>query len=93
MPELPLQRADAHLVLLERGRPPPLPEEESHQGPVHRLLQRVQRQDPPRRLDGRLPSLGANLVAEQPRQPLQGQLVESLPLEGPPFLEGGLVQR
>ena len=66
-PQLPLQRADAHLVLLERGSPPPLAGIEPHERAVHIFLQGVQRQQPHRRLNCVLRARGLALLGQQTR--------------------------
>ena len=92
-PQLPLQRADAHLVLLERGSPPPLADIEPHERAVHGLLQGIQPEQPHRRLNGVLRGRGLALLGQQPRQGLQRHLPQPLPLGDEPLLEQRLVHR
>ena len=90
-PQLPLQHADAHLVLLERGSPPPLAGIEPHERAVHRLLQGIQPEQPHRRLNRALRARGLALLGQQPRQGLQRHLPQPLPLGDEPLLEQRLV--
>jgi hypothetical protein len=85
--QLSLQTVDAQLVLLERRRPAPLPRVELHQGAVHGLLQRIEREQPQRRPDGAFRAGGPGLVGQEPGQGLQRNLAEPLALGHQPVLE------
>jgi hypothetical protein len=68
--ELALQRVHAKLVLAQCGLPAPKPCIEPHDGAVHGLLQRVQRQETKSGSDGRLGVAGLLLMGEQTAQGL-----------------------
>ena len=63
-PQLPLQHADAHLVLLERGPPTPLAGIEPHERAVRGLLQGIEPEQTHRRLDGALGGRGLGLFGQ-----------------------------
>ncbi len=88
--QLPLQQPGAELVLADRGGQSALPGVEAHQGPVHRLLGRVERQQADRRLDGALRGRRPLLAREEPAQAVQPPLPQPLALPGEPLLEGDL---
>ena len=90
-PELALQDVDAHLVLAQRHAATPLPRIEAHQRPLHRFLQRVEAEQARGDGDGRRDRAVLNVVREQFRQRLDGQLAQPLALGHQPFLEGRLL--
>jgi hypothetical protein len=81
------------LILAQRGRTSAEVRVASHQGAVHRFLQRIERQQPDRARHGRLDGARPPVVSEQPRQGLHGQLAQPLALPEQPFLERRLVER
>jgi hypothetical protein len=58
---------------------------------VDGFLQRVERDQAQRGADRRVRPVGAQMLAQEPREPLEGHLVESLPLHDAPLLERQLV--
>ena len=74
--QLVLERVHARLVLAERRATPPGLRVEAHEGPVHGLRRRVHAQQADRRADGRLAGVDPDLVREQPRQAVEGQLAQ-----------------
>ena len=90
--QLVLERGDAELELAERRSAPTELRVEPHQGPVNRLLQRVQAHQPKRRLNGRLERARVALVGEQSRERLQGELAQAHALRDQPFLEWRFLQ-
>ena len=90
-----LAREDAHtlLVLAKRGAAPAALRVQPHQRAMHRLLQRVERQQLQRGLHGRLTGVNLPLVREKLRERLQGQLTQPLALAQQPLLERRLVDR
>ena len=89
-PELALERGDAELILAEGGGAATELLVESHQCPVHGLLERVERQELHRRVHGGLHVAALPLMGEQLGERLHGELSQSLPLAEEPFLEGWL---
>ena len=57
------------------------------------LLQRVQRQQTERGVDGRLRGAGLVLMAEEPDERLNRQLVQPFAFRREPLVEGTLVER
>ncbi len=88
--ELAPQRLHAELVLAQCGFPAPKPRVELHDDAMHRLLQRVQRQETKTGLDGRFGLVGLLLMREQSAQALDHQLVQTLALRRQPLLERAL---
>ncbi len=85
------QHRHAGLVLTEGGGAPALAGEEAHERAVRALLQRIEGEQSPRRLDGRLDRATLHLLGQEPRQGLQDQLTETVALGPEPALEGLLV--
>jgi hypothetical protein len=88
--ELPLEPLHAVLVLTKRGRAPTMVGVETHERPVHRLLQRVEAEQLEGRLHRRV-GLALSLVCQQPGQGLHCELPQPLLLSDQPLLEGRLV--
>ena len=59
---------------------------------MHRLLERVERDQPQPGLQGGVHRAGGALGGEQPGERLQGQLAQALPLGHQPLLERWLLQ-
>ena len=91
--ELPLQRVHAELVLAHGGVPAPEPGVQAHDGAMDGLLQRIEREEPEAGLDPRLGDAGLLVMGQQVPEPLEGQLVQALPLGRQPLLEGPFGQR
>src|SRR5713101_1771192 len=78
--ELALQNADTDLVLPKCRRPPAQLDMKTHDRAMDRLLQRVEGEEPKRRLQRRLRRTRGALVMEELRQRLERQLAQSLAL-------------
>ena len=89
--QLPLQRSNAHLVLLEGGATPALTGIEPHQRSMHGLLGGIEREESRGRLDRALGLSRLRLMREQLRQRFQRQLAQPFALGGEPLLERRLV--
>ncbi len=92
-PHLALERRDAQLVLAECRPSSSLADVESHQRPVDRLLQRIERQQADRGLDGAIDLPALALEGEQPREDLERDLALPFALADEPLLERGFAQR
>ena len=89
--QLLLKHSHAPLVLVEGCRAAPEVGVEPHDGPVDGLLKWIQCRQAQRRLKRRLGRSRAALVGKEPRQPLESQLSQPLPLKHEPFLKGGFL--
>src|SRR5262249_34092345 len=90
-PELSLKDVDTDLVLPERRPSPTLARIEPHQRTMNRFLERIERKQTDRGLNGRLSRLALGLMAKQPGKGLEHKLSEPLALGHQPFLVGGFV--
>ena len=87
------QRAAAHLVLAQGVDAPAGERQHGHHLPVPVLLPRLQREQPPRVVEGRAVVAALRVAGRQRAQAAQGELVEPLPLDHGPIGEIGRVAR
>src|SRR5262249_6625431 len=85
--ELTPEDAHARLVLPEGGAPPAESLVEAHQRSMGRLLQRIERDEPERGLEGALERRRPLLMSEKLGQGLHGQLSQAVSLSDQPVLE------
>ena len=90
-PQLAPQRLHAGLVAPQRGRAAPLGRIEPHERAMRGFLQRIEREDAQRGLDGALRLSGRGLPGEQRVEHAQAQLAQPLTLPVEPELEGGIL--
>ena len=90
--QLAHQCVRAELVLAPRGRRPALRRVQTHEGAMGRFAQRVERQEPESRLDGRVRRLRLDLCVQQRGQHAEAQLMHALAFTDQPALERGLVE-
>ena len=91
--ELASQDGDAVLVLAQRRPAAAELHVQPHQRPVHGFLQRIDRGELQRGLDGGLRAPGVARVREQSGQGLEDQLAQAFALGEQPVLEGRLGHR
>ena len=91
--ELAAEHAHAVLVVAQRRAAPTEIRVQPHQRAVHRLLQRVQRQQPQRRLHRGLRRTRPTLPREQLRESFERHLAQPLALPQQPLLERCFVHR
>src|SRR5437016_5852807 len=91
--ELPAQHADAVLILAQRRPSPAGLRVESHERSLHRLLQRIQGQEPERGLNRWLCRPCFPLMHEELCETLDRQFTQALALREQPLFEGWFAQR
>ena len=87
-PELLTQDVHACLVLAQRVPEAPLPGVQTHQRPVSLLSQRVERQEPDGKLNGRFRRARLGLMGHQPGEHVDGTFPKACPFTTKPLLEG-----
>jgi len=92
-PELAPEYADADLVLAKGRSAPSLLRVEPHQGAIHGLLQRIERDQPQRRLQRGVSSPRGPLTCQQLREGAERQFAQPLPLGHQPVLEMSATER
>src|SRR6266545_3790570 len=87
-PELLTQDVHARLVLAQRVPEAPLPGVQTHERPVSLLSQRVERQEPDGKLNGRFWRARLGLMGHETGQDVDGSLPKACPFTTKPLLEG-----
>src|SRR5262249_37572024 len=85
--ELTLERVEAEPILPERLRAPALTVGQPHQFAMGRLVRRIERQDAHRGHDRGLRAPGILVMGEEPRERVEGEHAEPLPLTQQPLVE------